>query len=64
MTDYAFDELRQHRVSARVFGFNEASRALFEDTLGYRHEGVHREETYIDGEYRDVHYYGVLESEW
>lgn len=63
-TTYAFDELRQHRVCARVFEHNAASRSLFKDRLGYKREGVHRQEAYLDGEYRDVYYYGVLESEW
>lgn len=63
-TTYAFDELRQHRVCARVFGHNAPSRSLFEDRLGYEHEGVHREEAYLDGDYQDVYYYGVLAAEW
>jgi len=61
---YAFDDLRFHKVSARVFSFNEPSRALFEDALGFREEGVQRDEIYLDGEFHDVHYYGILEAEW
>jgi len=61
--NYAFEELRMHRVQARVLDSNEASRRIWE-TLGFEREGVHRDEAYKGGEYRDVHYYGALESEW
>jgi RimJ/RimL family protein N-acetyltransferase len=64
VVDYAFDELRMHKVSARVFAYNEASRRLFEDRLGFEREGIQRDEVVADGEFHDVYYYGVLESEW
>jgi ribosomal-protein-alanine N-acetyltransferase len=62
-TTYAFDQHRRHRVVARVFEGNEASMRVWEK-LGFELEGTHRDEMYVDGEYLDVHYYGVLESEW
>jgi RimJ/RimL family protein N-acetyltransferase len=61
---YAFDDLRLHKMSARVFDFNEPSRALFEESLGFQHEGVQRDEIYLDGSYHDIHYYGLLDAEW
>lgn len=63
LTRYAFDELRMHRVRARVFAHNDSSRRIWEK-LGFEHEGVHREEAFTGGEYVDVHYYGVLADEW
>ena len=63
LTDYAFDELRKHRVVARVFDDNDASKRIWEK-LGYRHEAVHEEAAYMHGEYVDLHYYAVLEDEW
>ena len=63
LLDHAFDELRLHRIEARVFEGNDASRNLWE-TLGFDHEAVHREAIYLHGEYRDVHRYAVLENEW
>jgi hypothetical protein len=30
----------------------------------YVEEGVGREDAFLDGAYRDTHYYGVLEREW
>ncbi|MFW6384482.1 MAG: GNAT family N-acetyltransferase [Halodesulfurarchaeum sp.] len=63
LLDHAFDELRLHRIEARVFEGNTASRNLWE-TLGFEHEAVHREAVYLHGEYRDVHRYAMLENEW
>lgn len=60
---YAFENLRIHRIEARVFEGNEASRNLWE-TLGFDHEAVHREAAYLHGEYIDVHRYAMLENEW
>lgn len=63
LTDYAFRELRMHRVQARVLATNEASARVWEK-LGFREDGVHREEAFTDGEYVDVRYFGVLADEW
>ena len=62
-TTYAFDHRRLHRVSAQVLDFNEASQRLLE-SLGFREEGILRERMYVDGAYRDLHVFGVLEDEW
>ncbi|WP_246998358.1 GNAT family N-acetyltransferase [Halosolutus gelatinilyticus] len=61
--EYAFQQLRLHRVDARVFEFNEPSRRLLE-SVGFCREGVLRDAEFIDGEYRDVYWYGLLEDEW
>ncbi|UWG48909.1 Acetyltransferase, RimL family [Halanaeroarchaeum sp. HSR-CO] len=63
LTDYAFRERRIHRVVARVLDPNEGSKRIWEK-LGFRHEAVHREATFVEGEYVDVHDYAVLRSEW
>ncbi|WP_435196039.1 GNAT family N-acetyltransferase [Natronomonas sp. EA1] len=60
---YVFDECRLHRLQAEVFGFNEASRELLE-SAGFREEGVHREDDFVDGAYVDTHHFGLLEREW
>jgi len=62
-TDYAFAQHRRHRVVARVFEGNDASARIWE-TLGFEREGTHRDEVYVNGEYRDVRYYSVLDDEW
>lgn len=63
IVQYAFDQLRLHKVTARVFAFNEASQRLLE-TVGFTEEGVQREQVFIDGEYQDTHWYGLLAREW
>jgi len=60
---YAFDERNLHRLQARVMATNDASRRIWE-TLGFTHEGRVREDQFDGGEYRDTHYFGLLEREW
>ncbi|SEH17171.1 Protein N-acetyltransferase, RimJ/RimL family [Natronorubrum sediminis] len=60
---YGFDQLGLHKVDARVFAFNEASKRLLE-SVGFTKEGVHRDEVFVDGEYHDTYWYGLLEDEW
>jgi len=63
LVDYGFNQRGFHRIEARVFEFNDPSRRLLE-SLGFTHEGTHREGQFIDGEYQDVLWYGLLENEW
>lgn len=63
LTEHAFDELRLHRVQARVLATNEASARIWEK-LGFEEEGRHRDEEFKNGEYVDMRYFGVLEDEW
>lgn len=63
VVEYAFEELRLHRVHARVFAFNEGSARVLEK-VGFEREGVLREQAYMHGEYVDTLRYGLLESEW
>jgi RimJ/RimL family protein N-acetyltransferase len=63
LTGYAFDQLGLHRVEARVFEFNDASQTVLE-RVGFTHEGTSREAAFVDGEYRDALWYGMLEEEW
>ncbi|MGW8761541.1 GNAT family N-acetyltransferase [Streptomyces sp. NPDC055815] len=49
---YAFTELRLHRVEASIQPGNKASLALVQ-RLGFRFEGVSPAYLYIDGEWRD-----------
>ncbi len=63
MIDYGFKELRLHRIHARVFDHNVRSKKIWKN-LGFEEEGVLREVDFIDGEFRDLHIYGLLEDEW
>lgn len=63
LIEYAFGERRLHKVVARALVTNEASRTVFE-RLGFREEGVQRDQKYVDGEYVDVARYSLLAREW
>jgi RimJ/RimL family protein N-acetyltransferase len=63
LTDFAFRELRMHRVTARVLTTNPASARIWQK-LGFEEEGVHRDEAFTGGEYVDMRYFGVLDHEW
>ncbi|SDK47037.1 GNAT family N-acetyltransferase [Natronorubrum texcoconense] len=60
---YGFDQLGLHKITARVFEFNEASRRLLE-SVGFTREGVHRDDVFVDGAFQDTYWYGLLEDEW
>ena len=61
--DYAFRERGFHKISAYVLVTNHASAAVLEK-LGFVREGVHRQESFVDGEWVDEHKYGILAEEW
>jgi RimJ/RimL family protein N-acetyltransferase len=63
VTEYGFDDRGCHRIEARVFEFNDASQALLE-SIGFKCEGRKRDAVFIDGDYQDVLWYGVLAEEW
>jgi RimJ/RimL family protein N-acetyltransferase len=60
---YGFEQRNLHKWTAKTAGNNEASMRVLEK-VGFTEEGVHRSEWFIDGKYRDVHWFGLLESEW
>jgi len=61
--DYGFKQLNLHRVYLSVLKTNDRAIALYEK-LGFKTEGVLRDEQFRDGRYVDVVIMGVLESEW
>lgn len=62
VVDFAFGQRRLHKVYARAFAFNDASRRVLEK-VGFEQEGLFREQTFADGEYVDVYRYGLLADE-
>ncbi|MGX5805255.1 UDP-4-amino-4,6-dideoxy-N-acetyl-beta-L-altrosamine N-acetyltransferase [Bradyrhizobium sp. Arg314] len=60
--NYAFDELKLHKVCGQAVDFNTASIALHE-RLGFSQEGILREQQRIDGVYRSLVCFGLLKSE-
>lgn len=60
---FAFQDLRLHRLSARVLESNPRALHCFEK-CGFLREGIEREAHYQDGRFWDVHLLGLLASEW
>lgn len=63
LLDFAFAELRLHRVQLRVWDFNARARHVYE-RMGFRHEVRYREGHYRHGRYHDIHYMSLLADEW
>ncbi len=63
LTEVAFRDLSMHRVWLSADPMNSRSCAVA-DRLGFRLEGIRREDTYADGRFRDTAIYAVLEHEW
>lgn len=59
---YAFDHRRLHKIAADVYSHNPASARVLEK-VGFEREGVHRQEAYVEGAYRDMLRYGLLREE-
>ncbi|WP_435076563.1 GNAT family N-acetyltransferase [Halococcus sp. AFM35] len=63
LVEYGFDQRRLNKVVAHAFAFNAGSRRVLEK-VGFTEEGVHRAEAFVNGEFVDVHRYGLLVNEW
>jgi len=60
---FCFETLDLNRIGVEVYEFNERSIRLFE-TLGFRREGIVRENVWKRGEFADEYVYGLLQREW
>lgn len=58
-----FQELDMHRVSLRVFAYNEAAIRLYE-RVGFVREATYREKVYAMGRRWDEYEYGMLRAEY
>jgi RimJ/RimL family protein N-acetyltransferase len=61
--DYAFRELNLHKVFLEMVASNERSVRLYEK-LGFRREGILRDDQFRDGRYVDNILMSILEDEW
>ena len=60
---FCFREINLNRVTLRVYSFNTPAIRCFEK-LGFKTEGVLRQELYRDGQFHDTLAMGMLRSEW
>lgn len=60
---FGFEELKLHRVYAKVFADHLGSKRVLEKS-GFKLEGTMRKEHYRYGRWHDMLIYGVLRGEW
>ena len=60
---WAFSVAGLHRVAVRAFEWNYGARKLYEK-LGFKQEGVNREELYHNGRWWDGYLFSMLDREW
>lgn len=63
LLDYAFYELNLHRVSLKVFSFNERAIRLY-TKLGFTKEGKSRQSLFRNGTWHDIIHMGILQTEY
>lgn len=63
LIDYAFKELRYHKVVAKAYESNKASQKIWEK-LGFEKEGVLREQAFRKGSYEDVIVFGIISKNY
>jgi [ribosomal protein S5]-alanine N-acetyltransferase len=63
LVEYGFSELRLHRIHAHCIAENDASARVLE-RVGMRKEGVMRDHEFFRERWWDVHWYGMLESDF
>lgn len=61
--DYGFSTMRLHRIQAETHPDNKASIGLV-TRMGFRFEGVHREQAYWGNRFHDLNCYSLLAREW
>lgn len=61
--DFAFEELKLHRLELDVFSFNPRAVRAYEKA-GFRHEGVRRDAIWDGTAYGDDILMAILEDEW
>jgi UDP-4-amino-4,6-dideoxy-N-acetyl-beta-L-altrosamine N-acetyltransferase len=61
--NHAFSELKLYKVCGQAIDINEASQA-FHQSLGFKQEGVLRDQHCLDGTYHSLICFGLLAHEW
>ena len=60
---YAFEELGLNKVWSEIYVFDEKKKKLY-DNLGFKVDGVLRENCFHAGEFRDSYILSILAREW
>lgn len=62
MINYAFKELKLHKLMLRVLSENEQARRSYEKA-GFLQEAFLKDEVFLEGKYKDVIYMAVIQNE-
>ncbi|MCD6550708.1 GNAT family protein [Thermotoga sp.] len=60
---FIFNEMNINKIKLGVYSFNKRAMRVYEK-VGFKVEGVLREELYREGKYHDVYVMGILRREW
>lgn len=60
---YGMEELQLHRISLEVYSFNPRAERVYQK-VGFKLEGIKREEFLYNDEYIDAKMYGLLQSDY
>lgn len=60
---YAFEDIGLHKLCGKVLENNERS-MKFHKSLGFKEEGVLRQQHFDNKDYHDIHCFGILASDW
>lgn len=63
LLDYVFYEMNLHRVSLKVFSFNDRAIRLY-TKIGFQQEGNSRQSLFRNGEWHDIIHMGLLQHEY
>lgn len=63
LLNYSFLEMNLHKISLRVFLFNDKAIKLYEK-IGFKHEGRLRENIFREGKWHDIINMGILQNEY
>lgn len=63
LLDYAFLELNLHRLSLRVFTFNDRAIKLYK-SLGFQHEGTCKEAIFRNGTWHDIEFFALFQRNY
>jgi len=63
LIDFCFKEINLNKVKLGVFSFNKRAMRCYEN-IGFKTEGVLRQEIYRRGKHHDTIIMGLLRSEW
>lgn len=63
LTEFIFQQMNINKIRLIVYSFNKSAIAMYE-RIGFKVEGVLRQEIYIDGRYHDKIAMGLLREEY